>query len=217
MVEEGDVSALHRLVSLFEMLYGRNNIEVENHNDAMSELQRVANLVTMSGPVWNSVTELYLGLCGSPVIFQMWKGDLRLVIKKKSGEEEFLETTYTEGHRPKKCYGVLMAGVVKGAREQQVLLLGGNSNLSTYGSALLLWTIYQDSGFRQTLSKYRLWKERRWLIVFSVENWSEGANWYSQIPPIKTGVLKLSIERVFSDRDFFQPYEYHLEGSPSKA
>lgn len=211
MVEEGDFAAIYRVVSLSNVLYNRNNIEVENHEDAQSELHKIYNLVICSGPVWNNLTQLYLGLCGSPVIWQLWNGDLRLIVRDRSGHTELIETLYTDAHRPRKCFGLLLSAAIQRPREQQILLFGGNSNLSTYGGVLLLWDIHQNKVVQKEIARYALWKEKRWLIIFSIENWPEGGRWYSQIPPIKTGDLKLTIERVFKEEDFFNPYEYHME------
>ena len=57
--------------------YGRHNVYAENHHDIQSELARVHNLVTMSGPVWNAGTEIYLGLLGCPVTFYLTAPELR--------------------------------------------------------------------------------------------------------------------------------------------
>jgi hypothetical protein len=145
MVEEGDVSALYQLVSLLATMYGREYVEAENHQDIQSELQRVPNLVSMSGPVWNSVTELYIGRAGSPVRFELYKDDLRLVVREPTGKSTFIESEYTPTHRPKRCYGFMLAGRVRVGRiQQRFLVLAGNSNLSTYASALFLTALYSE-------------------------------------------------------------------------
>jgi hypothetical protein len=217
MVEEGDVVALDSVTTLLSALYGRRNVYAENHHDIQSELARIRNLVTLSGPVWNAVTELYLGLLGCPVTFDLTAPELRLaVLNKDRGVTRYIESTYARSGRPKHCYGTLACGslMLPGAHHKQhVVLVGGNSNLSTYAGALFLAAMHDDRSLRRKLKGHGLARAKRWQIVYSVQNWSEDTSWYSDIPPIKIGVLRLGVEAVWFDRDFLAPYEYHLPRS----
>lgn len=210
-VEEGDVAALNSLVSLMQSLYGHDGVDVMNCYDAESRLHDVTNLVTLSGPLWNRVTELYLGRLGSPATFELWEKNVRLKVATRSGEVKFFTTTYGPKYRPTKCYGLVVAGVLGEGRGQGVLLLAGSSNLTTYGSSLVLLRLWKDRSIRRQFAKAKLWKSRRWAFIFSVENWAENQAGHSEIPPIKTGVLNLKIERIFTDNEFLAPYDYHFE------
>ena len=224
MVEEGDVAALHSVTSLLSVIYGRDNIEVENHCDIQSQLQQKLNVFVMSGPIWNEVTELYVGLAGSPVTWELCNGDTRLVVrpKPKDGSSspvaniQYMETIYVGKHRPKKCYGLIIAAKVKlGHVKQRVVVMGGNSNLSTYGGALFLNALYSDKEMQNQLSQHKLWAQDRWAVVFCVDNWAERSPGKTDIPPMKVGVLRLSIAHVFVEDDFLEPFEYHLPTSSS--
>ena len=211
MVEEGDVGALHKTVSLLATIYGRETVDVQNHRDVLSELQNKDNVVCMSGPVWNVATEIYIGLLGCPVRFMLDKdGNLILSVHGPNGETERIETKYIDG-RPKTCFGLLLAGrATVSIREQNVVLFAGNSSLSTYGGALFLSNAYRKSALRKMLRGYQLWRQSRWAIIYRVTNWSEGAERQRGTGPIKDGLLDIGIHSVYLDSDFIAPYEYHL-------
>lgn len=206
MVEEGDVRCLYVLHSLLTELFGRNNVNATNVRDLEAELSSRANLVLVSGPIWNTTMQLYLGLSGSPVWFD-WDGDDLKLVDPSNTE---YRSTYGENHRVKRCHGLILASRIKVAGvDQYLLMVAGCSNLSTYAGAVILSQLDVDKKLRRSIQESKVHKDQMWAIVFQVENWSSGAD-PAMIPAMETGALRISIEQTYREDTFIAPYEFHL-------
>jgi len=212
MVEEGDVRCLYVVHSLLTELFGRDNVHATNERDLQADVHDKRNLVILSGPVWNKTMELYLGLCGSPVKFS-WDGDdLKLV----GPDAEEYKTTYVGAHRVKQCHGLIVASRTRVSRVQQrVLIVAGCSNLSTYAGGMILSLLSHDKELKRQLSKSRIHKDKKWAVVFKVENWAEESD-STFIPPMQTGAVRADIIATYREKRFSSSYEFHL-GSKADA
>lgn len=206
MVEEGDVRCLYVVHSLLTELFGRDNVHATNERDLQAEVHDKRNLVILSGPVWNKTMELYLGLCGSPVKFSWDSDDLKLV----GPDAEEYNTTYVGAHRVKQCHGLIVASRTRVTKVQQrVLIVAGCSNLSTYAGGMILSLLSHDKELKRHLSKSRVHRDKKWAVVFKVENWAEDPD-STLISPMQTGAVRVSIVATYREKRFSIPYEFHL-------
>lgn len=214
MVEEGDVGALTSITALVTELYGHKNLKFVTDEDVTADLHNSKHILSMSGPIWNDVTEFYIGRVGSPVTFGLnEENNLKMVVNSRQGNRDEIESTYTSTGRPKICFGMLIsAKIAFDGREQNVLVLGGNSNLSTYAGGLFLWKMHKDNEIVEVLKDYKLSRNRRWAIIYKVENWFEERNTADprELAPMKPGLLRVSVDRVYTDGEFGDPFEYHI-------
>lgn len=207
MVEEGDVRCLYVLHSLLTELFGRNNVNATNVRDLEAELLSRANLVLISGPLWNAPMQRYLGLSGSPIKFVWDNDDLKLV---DSNNTEY-RSTYVENHRVEQCHGLILASRDRSAGvDQHLLIVAGCSNLSTYAGAVILSQLDIDTTLRRLIKKSKVHRDNKWAIVFQVENWSGGSD-PAMIPAMQTGALRISIEQTYREDDFVEPYRFELQ------
>lgn len=209
-VEEGDVRCLYEVHSLLTELFGRDNVNATNVRDLEADILARANLVLISGPIWNVPMQRYLGLSGSPLKFD-WDGeDLKLV----DTQETEYRSTYTDDHRVERCHGLILASRITTAGvDQHLLMVAGCSNLSTYAGAVILSQLNVDRQLRNSLKRSKVHRDSAWAIVFEVENWSTETD-AAMIPTMHTGALHISIKHTYREIDFVEPYRFELRSKP---
>lgn len=210
-IEEGDARSLYTLVSFLSDVYDRDAINVLNHEDIRSELENVDSLVTLSGPTYNKVTEYYLGRTGSPLGFFWENGSGGIRTELSDYEPEKWETQYDENEKITKCYGIVLRSKINlEGKSQTVIIIAGITSLSTYGGVKLLQRIYRDTDLQSTIIEEDLDSKSDWLCLYSVENWESSASWRKNKTPFKRIDININIEKIFTDSDFGEPYNYDI-------
>jgi len=238
VVEEGDLSAIYSVVDIFTDIYKRERVNVLNHLSTEAILSEIKNIVTVSGPVWNCVTELFIGKIGSPVIFDRNSKNLVLT-EKGEGKEHKTEyrTTYRKPNEPKKCHGIILCGEVERAdgKKQNVLVCAGNSHLSTYGAVIFLRQLYNSRKLSKTLKAHCIsgaprWRlllrsllrkllrntrvnstdeSRRWGLILEVVDKSQPNLRRTRGLPMNPSHLDVKIVKYLTEDMFFNSFEYH--------
>jgi len=211
LLEEGDVTALYNLYDILSDVYGREKLVVLNHHDIQSNLARISHFISISGPLYNKVTEQYIGHSGSPVIFSKeTKGLILINNHTLLNNGNVFDSTYNDNGVVKTCHGILLSGLhtTSSGTKQSYFLCAGNSSMSTYTAILILRRICLDRSFRKVMKRNGIQFHNKWCILFKVSNLSEREVW-SMSTPIKDSSLNYEIMKYFSGKDFIDPYEYH--------
>ena len=208
-VEEGDLAAIYSLATLLGQNYGHDRIKIVNHVATEAMLNEIVNLVCVSGPLWNRVTELNIGALGSPVIFDS-KSE-KLVWRKNDTDIVEFETTYSHSNKPKICFGVILVGQVEtpDGGKQKILLCAGNSNLSTYGLTVFLHRLYHKRDLIKILKGFRIRSAQRWGLIIRTEDRSAIDLERLRFSPLNMRYLDVNIEAYIPEEDFIESYEYH--------
>lgn len=164
-LEEGDAKALNEVYGFTSEFRKKDKIKILKHSDAISEIESISNFITISGPIYNSVTEQYLKKIQCPFIFNREK-------KSIDFNNNSFTTTYHEDKTIDVCHGIIILGTtttLKG-NKQRFMILAGNSSISTYTSTLILQRIAVDKEFRKSIKNSIKKCNENWGILFKVEN-----------------------------------------------
>lgn len=155
-VEEGDVTSLCSALLLLEENFGVNRVDVGSCHSVTNSLGDLKNIVSISGPVWNSVTKRIMDQLNLPFQFAEINGEDALVI---DGDGE-PKTTIYEDDVARVCYGVVLRTLIEGGDGQKqghhAVVAAGVSALGTYGA-----TVWLRRLSRRRSNKTDLWRNAR--------------------------------------------------------
>lgn len=164
-LEEGDAKALNEVHGFVLEFRNKEKIKIMKHSDVVSEIKSYSNFITISGPIYNSVTEQYLEKSKCPFIFN-----------RQNKSIDFREQSFVSVYYPDKsvkvCYGMIIFGTSRTpkGKKQRFIILAGNSSVSTYTSTLILQRLSTDSNFRKMARKNIKHCCKNWGILFEVKN-----------------------------------------------
>jgi len=209
-IEEGDITALYTLVSLMNEVYGEKRIKVQSYIPTYHALETIDNLVSLSGPWWNKVTELYMGRLGSPVIFD--RASDKVVFTDSNDQVKIFGTEKDASETPISCHGIVLVGEVRTAigHKKYVVICGGNSYLSTYASVLVLQRLYTQKSMWVELYRKGLLNQKKWGVIFKVESISHAQHDVLQNAPMNFAELNLTAVEYIPESKFKESFEYHF-------
>jgi hypothetical protein len=137
-VEQGDLSAITLSYQVLVDNYRKERVRLQNCMATEPHLNDVSNLLSISGPRWNSITERYMKRLGSPL--QVSDDRRALILREPNGSEEIFLNKYRSSGDPDVCYGIVLGGVLMrgGDKAQNVLICAGSNSFSTYGCVIAL-------------------------------------------------------------------------------
>jgi hypothetical protein len=207
-VAQGDLSAITLGYQILTENYGGERVRIQNCVATEPHLSEVSNLMTISGPRWNSITERYLGRLGSPLQFT---DDRKALILHKRGESrEFFTNTYRPSGDPEVCYGMILGGIMGrgGDKTQNVIICAGSDSFSTYGCVITLDDLRHSRSLRRAGSLTELRNEPRWGLIVRVQNLSTVSAEPRGRLPFERGQLDARVERSLVAVEFTEPYVY---------
>lgn len=148
-VEQGDLSAITLSYQVLVENYGERRVRLQNCMVTEPYLSEVSNLLSISGPRWNSITERYMKRLGSPL--QVANDRRAVILRGPNDSEEIFPNKYRPSGDPDVCYGIILGGVLMrgGDRAQNVLICAGSNSLSTYGCVIALDQLRYGGPFRR--------------------------------------------------------------------
>lgn len=215
-VAQGDLSAITLGYQILAENYGEERLRIRNCITMEPHLDEVSNLLAISGPRWNIITERCMGGLGSPLQFA---DDRKAVILRKRGG---LREVFTNKHGPsgdsEVCYGMILGGVMRrgGDRVQNVVICAGSNSLSTYGCVIILDDLRHSRSLRRIEGiegLARLRNEPRWGLIVKVENRSRASAALRSQLPFERGQLEVQVERSLATAEFLEPYVHKYSGS----
>ncbi len=208
IAEEGDFLGIYMITDIFDSLYKRNRINVESDTSVEASLGTTQDIVTLSGPKWNHITERLIGEIGSPIYFERSSGSVVFKTNKR-GITKYA-TIRKRPHLARKCHGIIISGIIKRAdgTEQRVMICAGSTTISMYGIAIYLKKLHKNRKLVKILKKNGISGKNKWGLILEVKNnmptEREGLVWLPMSPAtISTGVV-----RYVKDKDFIDPYLY---------
>lgn len=216
-VEEGDLCATYTIINLMANNYGYTNIKVLNDKAASVISSEVAEILCISGPLWNRQTEHYFGVIGSPVIFD--RRTHNIIWTMQDGTKKEFSTSYTHRSKPHICHGIIVVSEIElpDGRKQKVVICAGNSSLSTYGISVFLQKLSRNRSFKKILKKEgfkkrtRIKKNKKYGLVLRIEDKSASPLSSSVFDPINTQYLDIQIKGVIPSSDFKTPFNYNYK------
>lgn len=206
-VVQGDLSAITLGYQILVENYGGERVRIQNAVVTEPHLSEVANLLTISGPRWNGITERYMGRLGSPLQF----ADDRkaLILHERDGLQKVFINAYRPSGDSEVCYGIILSGVMRrrGDRAQNVVICAGSNSFSTYGCVIILDDLRHSRSLRRMEQLAELRNEPRWGLIVRVQNLSTSAEARGRLP-FERGQLEARVERSLVAADFLQPYVY---------
>ncbi|MEU9365645.1 hypothetical protein AB0D78_27950 [Streptomyces avermitilis] len=208
-VAEGDLAAINTADSTLAGTYGRSRVQTMSFYSTEVRLGEIDNLLSISGPKWNRVTEVLLGRLGSPMTFNQTDG---LVVQRPgSAPVEYHAVRRPDGDE-QTCYGFVCGGVVltPTGKEQNVVVCAGLNTLSTYGVVVFLTALREQYSFRRYpgLSPRRIGK--RWGIIIRVESVSNPNTSGPVRRPVDPDHIAIEVIDVLAEDDFSQPFVYRF-------
>jgi hypothetical protein len=208
-VEEGDLSAINFAVNAFAATFGRERVTTVNCYVAEAHLSQITNILSVSGPRWNRVTENYMGRLGSPATFE--RTDALVVKPLNSPETRYHATTLPSGDE-QVCYGFVLAGEVatSDGRKQHVAICAGLNNLSTYGAVVFLASLrnkYRYKGVRGLDGKKL---GRQWVVIIRVENTTNPTVSRPYRVPLDPSRITIDVVDIIRSDRFLPPYVYRF-------
>lgn len=207
-VAQGDLSAITLSYQILAENYGGERVRIQNCVVTEPHLSEISNLLAISGPRWNSVTERYMGRLGSPLRF----ADDRkaLMLSGPDGTREIFSNTYRPSGDPEVCYGIVLGGVMKrrGDRAQNVVICAGSNSFSTYGCVIILDDLRHCRSLRRMGRLAELRNEPRWAMIVRVQNLSTASAAPRGRLPFERGQLEVRVVRSLVGAEFLQPYVY---------
>jgi hypothetical protein len=201
-VAQGDLSAITLGYQVLVENYGRERVRIQNCMVAEPHLHEVLNLLSISGPRFNSITERYMKMLGSPLgISNDPKG---LVLSRPEGSQEIFLNSYRKSGDPEVSYGIILGGVVMHRDDgaQKVLICAGSNSFSTYGCVVILDELRYNRSLRRTRKLAELRNQSQWGIIVMVQNLSpESAESRGQLP-FERGQLKVQVVRSLVAAEF---------------
>lgn len=204
-VEQGDLSAITLSYQVLVENYRGERIRLQNCMITEPYLNEVANLLSISGPRWNSITERYMKRLGSPL--QVADDRRGVILRESNGSAELFPNTYRSSGDPDICYGIILGGVLMsgGDRAQNVLICAGSNSLSTYGCVIALDHLRYGGPFRRMGQLAELRKSSPWGLIVKVQNLSTASGAVRGQLPFERGQLEVRIERSLVAAKFFEP------------
>lgn len=207
-VAQGDLSAITLSYQVLAENYGGERVRIQNCVVTEPHLNEVSNLLTISGPRWNSITERYMGRLGSPLRF----ADDRkaLMLSGPDGSQEIFPNKYRASGDPEVCYGIVLGGVMKrrGDTAQNVVICAGSNSFSTYGCVIIFDDLRHSRSLRRMGRLAELRNEPRWGMIVRVQNLSTESVKPRGRLPFERGQLEVRVARSLVGAEFLQPYVY---------
>ncbi|HEY9439200.1 MAG TPA: hypothetical protein VIS29_11230 [Streptomyces sp.] len=209
-VEEGDLAAINHAGSTITAQYNRSGVHTVSHHVAQANLAELPNILSISGPKWNHVTEMMIGRLGSPISFD----ETDALIVQRSGSptaDEYRAVRGSDGDE-QICFGFICAGETTTAtgRRQRVVVCAGLNTLSTYGAVVFLMSLGQAFSFRSHPGLARARAGKRWAVLLKVENTSNSTRTTATRSPIDPNQVAIEVVSVLTDADFTPPYVYRF-------
>ncbi len=207
-IEEGDVRALTVISASLTRRLSDRQVSLLSHFDIEGFLDSSDCIVSLSGPLYNSATELLIGATGSPVTFD--RASRAMVVSKDDAETRYFTKVLPNG-RPEECYGMILRSKRKtqSQRDQNVIIIAGLSNLSTYGCARIFSDLdkylLSNVGFFRAL--FTRWKS--YAVICKVVNSSVNAADTGTLP-FRSEMLSLSIVDICRGPLFKSPFTYRF-------
>lgn len=204
-VEQGDLSAITLSYQVLAENYGGGRVRLQNCMVAEPHLSEISNLLSISGPRWNSITERYMKRLCSPL--RIADDRKALILREPNGSEEIFPNTYRSSGDPDVCYGIVLGGVLmrSGDRAQNVLICAGNNSLSTYGCVIALDELRYSRSLRRMGLLAELKNQSRWGMIVRVQNLSTASAESRGRLPFERSQLDVRIERSLVAAEFFEP------------
>lgn len=205
-VEEGDARTMYEIDDILSHLYQQDKVIMRSHIDLGRILDVVENLVTVSGPKWNKLTERAIGQLGSPVTFDKFEEISRLVFQGREGDPVYYETDREPGQLARICHGIILSGATKRTTglSQSVLVCAGNSTLSSYGVGLFLRNCINNKELVKSIRAYGITPKSRWGLIVEVKSLRTNGG----LSPLAPSEVQVKIVRRIRDEEFVDPYEY---------
>ena len=201
-VAQGDLSAITLGYKILVDNYGGERARIKNCMTLGSDLDEVSNLLSISGPRWNSITDRYMTTLGCPLSFS---DDRKAVIAHEpDGTREIFRNTYRSSGDPEICYGIVVGAAITrhGDRAQNVLICAGSNSFTTYGSVIILDELRHGRSLQRIRHLTELKNQPRWAMIVRVQNLSpDNAEPRGQLP-FERGQLEVRIERSFVTAEF---------------
>ena len=209
-VEEGDLAAINHAGSAITAQYNRSGVHTVSHHVAQANLAELPNILSISGPKWNHVTEMMIGRLGSPISFD----ETDALIVQRSGSptaDEYRAVRGSDGDE-QICFGFICSGETTTAtgRRQRVVVCAGLNTLSTYGAVVFLMSLGQAFSFRSHPGLARARAGKRWAVLLKVENTSNSTRTTATRSPIDPNQVAIEVVSVLTDADFTPPYVYRF-------
>jgi hypothetical protein len=210
-VAQGDLSAITLGYQILTENYGGGRLRIQNCVATEPHLNEVSNLLTISGPRWNSITERYMGRLGSPLRFADDRKSL--ILRERGGSREIFTNTYRPSGYPEVCYGIILGGVMRrgGDRAQNVVICAGSDSFSTYGCVIILDDLRHSRSLRRIGRLAELRNEPRWGLLVRVQNLSTASAEPRGRLPFERAQLEVRVERSLVAAEFAEPYVYRPE------
>ncbi len=204
-VAQGDLSAITLGYRVLGENYGGERVRIQNCMVTEPRLNEVSNLLSISGPRWNSITERYTRTLGSPLRFS--DDRKALIFCEPDGSREIFLNTYRASGDPEICYGMVLGGVVRrGGSEQNVLICAGSNSFSTYGCVIILDELRHGRSLRRMRWLAELRNQPRWGMIVRVHNLSPVSAEPRGRLPFERGQLEVKVVRGVVESEFSEPY-----------
>lgn len=206
-VAEGDLAAINHVHGTLAAYFGNERIRTMNFHAVQGSLSSLSNVVSVSGPRWNHVTELLIGRLGSPISFNQTEG---LIIAGRDGTKTEYRTVRRPDGDEETCYGFVCVGDVDTptGERQRVAICAGLNTLSTYGAVVFLAALGNMYSLRRypALSPRRV--GRRWAAVLRVENLSNPRTSDPSRNPLEPHAISIDVVAVLGEQSFHDPFAY---------
>jgi len=201
-VAQGDLSAIALGYQVLVENYGGERVRMQNCMVMEPYLREALNLLSISGPRFNSITKRYMKMLGSPLeISEDPKG---LILSRPEGSPKHFPNEYRKSGDPEVSYGAILGGVVMHSDNsaQKVLICAGSNSFSTYGCVVALDELRYSSSLRRIGKLAELRDQSRWGMIVMVQNLSpESAESRGQLP-FERGQLKVRVVRSLTADEF---------------
>ena len=208
VAEEGDLAAIYVIADVFKRLFTSEQVRIHNARAVAGTLDSFPNIVSISGPKWNRVTERLIGELGSSVIFDR---NSRCMLQSRGGEIVAKYTTdRTQPFLARKCHGLILCGYIERSdgSTQKAMVCAGNSTLSMYGIATYLLNLSRTPGRKADAGLKQFTKMRKWGLVVEVANKvpqdRDGLVWL----PLDPTTIHTSVVAQIPEGGFVRPFVY---------
>jgi len=210
VAEEGDLAAIYVTYDIFAFLFNRKGIRIQSHMVTKDNLSTYSNLVSISGPKWNRVTEMLIGELGSPVFFSKLQGNIVYHTSKNKVKE--YKTIRNPPHLAERCYGLILSGIIERSdgSKQRVLICAGNTTLSMFGTTTYLKSLSNARKLRNPFRKHGISNDKRWGMILEVENNIPDRDGLVFLP-MNPAVIHVRVVDYISEKEFRKPYAYQFE------
>jgi hypothetical protein len=171
-VAQGDLSAITLGYNILVDNYGGERARTKNCMTIGSDLDEVFNLLSISGPRWNSITGRYLTMLDCPLSFS--DDRTAVVAREPDGTLDVFHNTYRSSGDPETCYGIVVGAAITrhGDRAQNVLICAGSNSFTTYGSVIILDELRHSRSLRRIRHLTELKNQPCWAMIVKVQNLS---------------------------------------------